>query len=214
MSESLEQLRREYEERPLDEREISPDPFVALSAWLGEALARDEILEPNAMTLATVDRDGRPSARLVLLRGLDERGLVFFTNYESHKARDLEINPAAAVAFYWAPLHKQVRVEGDVARISEAESDKYFAARPRGHRLSAWASPQSRPVEGRAALEAALKSVDERFAGVDVPRPAFWGGYRLVPRRFEFWQGRLNRVHDRILYERDGEGWRISRLAP
>lgn len=207
-------MRREYAATALVESGMSTDPFAQLAAWLEEALSRDEIVEPNAMTLATVDAGCKPAARVVLLRGLDERGLTFFTNYESRKAGDLEANADAAVVFYWGALHRQVRVEGTVARIAPAESDAYFASRPRGHRLSAWASPQSRPVADRATLESALQAVEERFADRDVERPPHWGGYRLVPRRFEFWQGRLNRMHDRILYERDDAVWQISRLAP
>lgn len=196
------------------------DPFGQFAAWLNEALKRGDILEPNAMTLATVDGRCRPSARMVLLRGLDERGLTFYTNYESRKAGELEKKADAALVFYWGALHRQVRVEGEIARIDAAESDAYFASRPRGHQLSAWASAQSRPIADRAALDAALHAVEARFAERDVERPPHWGGYRLVPRRFEFWQGRPNRMHDRILYEREdgrdpgGAGWRISRLAP
>jgi pyridoxamine 5'-phosphate oxidase len=198
-----------------------PDPFGQFAIWLNEALKRADIVEPNAMTLATVDAECRPSARMVLLRGLDERGLTFYTNYESRKAGELEQKSDAALVFYWGALHRQVRIEGSVTRIDSVESNAYFATRPRGHQLGAWASPQSRPVVDRAALDAALQAAEARFAGRDdVERPPHWGGYRLVPRGFEFWQGRLNRMHDRILYERDHNGtsegntWRISRLAP
>jgi pyridoxamine 5'-phosphate oxidase len=191
-----------------------PDPFGQFAIWLNEALKRDDVLEPNAMTLATVSADCRPSARVVLLRGFDERGLTFYTNYQSRKAGELEEKSDAAAVLYWAPLHRQVRVEGTIARISAEESDAYFASRPRGHQLSAWASSQSRPIADRAALDAALQAVETRFAGSNIYRPPHWGGYRLAPRRFEFWQGRPNRMHDRIVYERDGPVWRIFRLAP
>jgi pyridoxamine 5'-phosphate oxidase len=198
-----------------------PDPLGQFAVWLNEALKRADIVEPNAMMLATVDAECRPSARMVLLRGLDERGLTFYTNYESRKAGELEQKPDAALVFYWGALHRQVRIEGSVTRVDSAESDAYFATRPRGHQLGAWASPQSRPVTDRATLDAALAAAQTRFADSDgVERPPHWGGYRLAPRRFEFWQGRLNRMHDRISYERadtvtlGGSTWKISRLAP
>jgi len=166
------------------------------------------------MSLATVSPDGAPTARIVLLRGYDERGFVFFTNYQSRKGRELEASGRAGLLFFWAPLERQVRIDGTVARISPAESDEYFAQRPRGHRLSAWASPQSRVVPNRAALESRMAAEAERFGDGEVPRPDIWGGYRVAPSAFEFWQGRRDRVHDRIAYERDGKAWRIERLAP
>jgi pyridoxamine 5'-phosphate oxidase len=165
------------------------------------------------MTVATANRLGRPSARIVLLRDWDTRGFVFFTNYESRKGAELNANPYAAALFWWGVLQRQIRIEGRVERVADDESDAYFASRPRGHRLSAWASQQSTSVADRAALMDAMEDAEARFPG-DVPRPPFWGGYRIVPDRFEFWQGRPNRVHDRIAYERDGDDWLILRLAP
>ena len=191
------------------------DPFGQFAAWLNEALKRSDIVEPNAMTLATCDTRCRPSARMVLLRGLDERGLTFYTNYESRKASDLEKKADAALVFYWGALHRQVRVEGEVARIDAAESDAYFASRPRSHQLSAWASAQSRPIADRAALDAALHAVETRFAERDVERPPHWGGYRVIPIYFEFWQGRVDRLHDRFGYRlREANDWIIERLSP
>jgi pyridoxamine 5'-phosphate oxidase len=207
-------LRVSYERGALDETSVSRDPFAQFATWLGEALGTDAILEPHAMSLATVSPDGAPTARIVLLRGYDERGFVFFTNYQSRKGRELEASGKAGLLFFWEPLERQVRIDGTVARISSAESDEYFAQRPRGHRLSAWASPQSRVVPNRAALEARMAAEAERFGDGDVPRPDIWGGYRVVPAAFEFWQGRRDRVHDRVAYVRDGKAWRIERLAP
>jgi pyridoxamine 5'-phosphate oxidase len=203
-----------YEKGALDEATAADDPLVQFEAWLGEALATDGLPEPNAVTVATVSADGQPSARVVLLRGYDARGFVFFTNYESRKGRELDGAGKASLLFFWAALERQIRIDGTVERLSASESDAYFARRPRGHRLSAWASPQSAVVPSRAALEVAMREADERFVGGDVPRPPYWGGYRIVPHAFEFWQGRRNRVHDRIAYVRSGDRWTRERLAP
>jgi pyridoxamine 5'-phosphate oxidase len=210
----LESLRRDYAERPLDEAALGDDPLDALARWIADASSAGAI-EPNAMCLATVGASGRPSARMVLLRGLDAHGLVFYTSYLSRKGRELDTHPHAAATFWWPEIVRQVRIEGIALRLSDEESDAYFATRPRGHRLSAWASEQSEPVESRAVLEARLEHFAERFAGdEEIPRPHSWGGYRIVPDRIEFWQGRANRLHDRLLFERDGARWHIIRLQP
>ncbi|MGZ8734577.1 MAG: pyridoxamine 5'-phosphate oxidase, partial [Acidimicrobiia bacterium] len=192
------------------------DPIAMFRLWFDETVSAG-VHEPNAMVVTTVSAEGRPSARMVLLKGVDERGFVFYTNYESHKAADLADNPRAALLFYWSQLDRQVRVEGSVVRIDDAESDAYFAGRPRGHRIGAWASPQSRPIPDRAALESRLAAVEESFvdAGDDVPRPSFWGGYRVIPDAFEFWVNRTDRLHDRVRYTRGADGsWPRDRLAP
>jgi pyridoxamine 5'-phosphate oxidase len=209
----LADLRRDYVLAELDERAAAAEPFAQFGRWFAQARSA-ELVEPHAMTLATADADGTPSARVVLLRGWDEHGFVFFTNYGSRKGRELEARPRAALVFYWAPLERQVRIEGTVERLDAAASDAYFARRPRGHRVSAWASPQSEPIADRAILEQAIADFEARFADIDVPRPAFWGGYRVVPDHVEFWQGRPNRVHDRLAYARTPGGWTRRRLAP
>ena len=205
--------RRSYDRGSLDEARAASEPFAQFAQWFDDAVAAEDT-EANAMTVATADERGRPSARIVLLRGWDERGFVFFTNYESRKGRELAFDPYAALLFYWDRLERQIRIEGAVEQLAAADSDAYFGRRPRGHRLSAWASPQSRVVSGRAELEAGMTEADHRFADAEVPRPAYWGGYRVVPERMEFWQGRLNRVHDRLLYRRVGAAWLRERLAP
>lgn len=215
MSHDLSGSRLSYERGALDVDAVDADPFKQFETWFEQALAA-ELIEPYAMTLATVGVDGQPSARIVLLRGWESSGFVFFTNYESQKGDEISHTPRAAALFYWASLERQIRIEGSVERLSAAESDAYFAKRPRGHRLSAWASHQSSVVPDRAYLEAQMAMYEERFADADVPRPDYWGGYRIQANRFEFWQGRRNRVHDRLLYRRDlasGE-WIIERLSP
>lgn len=215
MSPDFSQARVSYERGTLDAESVAADPFKQFGAWFEEALAA-ELLEPYAMTVATVGIDGQPSARIVLMRGWDERGFVFFTNYESQKGHEIAHTPRAALLFYWAPLERQIRIEGGVERLTATESDAYFGQRPRGHRLSAWASRQSAVVPDRAFLEAEMQRCEQQFPGDDVPRPDYWGGYRIKPNRFEFWQGRRNRVHDRILFRRDpaSGAWKIERLSP
>jgi pyridoxamine 5'-phosphate oxidase len=202
------------EDTPLRRADLDADPIEQFGHWLADAEAAGVPL-PNAMALATADADGRPSVRHVLLRGLDERGFVFNTNRSSHKGRDLEANPHAGLVFLWKRLDRQVCVQGDVGRTDDDEDDAYFATRPREAQLGAWASRQSSVLEDRVELEARLSETTLRFAGEEVPRPPFWGGYRLVPRSVEFWQGRRHRLHDRFRYVRDdGGGWRIERLSP
>ena len=213
MDEALARMRREYEERGLRKADLCADPLEQFTRWFDEA-RNAPILEPNAMSLATVDAAGQPAARTVLLKGIDRRGLAFYTNLDSRKARELAANPKAALLFWWPPHARQVRFEGAIEPVEDAEADAYFATRPRGSQIGAWASAQSSVIADRAALEAAERQVAERFAGGAMPRPPFWGGYRLVPARVEFWQGRSNRLHDRLRYTRRGEGWELERLAP
>ena len=205
--------RREYEAQGLDAGDLDPDPVVQFDRWFTHA-REAAVVEPWAMTVSTVDAEGRPSARIVLLRGADERGFAFFTNYDSAKAADLEANPAVALTFGWLEIHRQVRITGTVTRLPEAESDAYFASRPPGSRLGAWASPQSAVLTDRAELERSLDAVRERFGDGDIPRPPNWGGYLVHHETVEFWQGRPNRLHDRLRYRRDGDAWVVERLAP
>ena len=234
---SIADLRREYNLTGLRRKDLEADPILQFKRWFEQAqgartsgrlrkffirlykrlllMGGAELLDLTAMTLATADKQGRPSARVVLLKGVDERGFVFYTNYESRKAQELAENPQAALVFYWPDQERQVCVAGEVGKLSPAESDAYFKSRPRGSRLGAWASKQSAVIRDRAALEETWQEMEVRYPGEEVPRPAFWGGYLLRPTRMEFWQGRANRLHDRFRYTRQGDhGWMIERLSP
>ncbi len=198
----------------LTEDDLLPDPIALAQRWFADAQAAG-MEQADAMTLATATPDGRPSARAVLLKGIDARGFAFFTNYDSRKARELDANPHAALVLLWIPLQRQVRVTGSVARLDAEESDAYFATRPRGSQLGAWASEQSRPLLDRAELERRWEALDERYGGGAVPRPPHWGGYRVEPEEIELWQGRANRLHDRFAYTRGADGrWTHVRLQP
>lgn len=210
---SIADLRRDYRSHVLVEAEASRDPLAQFRQWFAEAV-RAELLEPNAMTLATVTPSGDPAARTVLLKDLDATGFVFFTNYDSAKGRDLAHTPRACLLFFWGELERQVRITGRVERLTADESLAYFRSRPRGSQLGAWASPQSRVIESRDILDRALAELDATYTGADIPLPPFWGGFRVMPEAMEFWQGRTSRLHDRLLYSRDGAEWTRVRLAP
>ncbi|MCA1667627.1 MAG: pyridoxamine 5'-phosphate oxidase [Thermomicrobia bacterium] len=207
-------LRQEYAGMSLDEGDVDADPVTQFTRWFEQALAA-HVPEPNAMTVATATRAGVPSARIVLLKGFDVRGFVFYTNYESRKGSELADNPVAALVFHWVELHRQVRITGAVEKVSHEESDAYFQSRPRGSRLGAWTSQQSSILDGRAPLEARLAELTAQFGEGNIPLPPFWGGYRVIPDTVEFWQGRLSRLHDRLRYARQPDTtWRIERLSP
>ena len=207
------ELRKSYERDALDEDSAKADPLQQFQQWLQQALDA-QLPEPNAMTLATVGADGRPSTRVVLVKGVDARGIVWYTNYESRKGRELAVHPHAALQFHWVELERVVRIEGRVEHTSDAESDAYYRSRPLDSRIGAWASPQSQPIASRAVLVANAAKFGARFA-LDPPRPPHWGGYRLVPDRWEFWQGRRSRLHDRLRYTQQADGgWQRERLAP
>ncbi len=217
---SISDLRQEYRRASLDEANADADPFRQFEHWFDDAL--HDVPEPTAMTVATATADGRPSARIVLLKGVDRRGFVFYSNYESRKGQELAANPYAALVFYWTQLERQIRITGRVEQAPREESELYFHSRPRGSQLGAWASRQSSIVPSREALDEQLDILSQQYDGQDIPLPSFWGGYRVVPDAFEFWQGRPNRLHDRLLYTRvDAEGagssgavWKIERLSP
>lgn len=211
---SIADLRREYAQRALTEDAAAANPLHQFGQWFEEAV-RANLLDANAMTLATIGLDGAPAARIVLLKGFDEDGFVFFTNYESAKGRELTATPLASLLFFWVELERQVRVTGAVSRVTADESSAYFATRPVDSQIGAWASQQSAPVPDRAALEARFEETRQRYEGVAVPRPPHWGGFRLAPARIEFWQGRRGRLHDRLLYTRsDDNAWSRTRLSP
>ena len=214
MDTSVADLRKEYTFQGLSEMDVHPNPFEQFKTWFDQAVAA-QLPEPNAMTIATVTSDGKPSARIVLLKDYDERGFVFYTNYKSHKGQQLVENPWGAIAFLWAELERQVRIEGCVEKVSPAESDAYFHSRPIGSQLGAWASNQSQVIESREVLEQQLQKLKEEYDNKEVPRPPHWGGFRVIPNEIEFWQGRPSRLHDRLLYQRSEDGsWKIQRLSP
>jgi pyridoxamine 5'-phosphate oxidase len=209
---SIADLRKSYERAELDEASANPDPIEQFRKWLDEAIS-GKIPEPNAMTLATVGEDGRPSTRVVLIKGFDARGVVWYTNYESRKGREIAAHPQAALQFHWVELERVVRIEGRVEKVDAAESDAYFASRPLDSRIGAWASPQSEVIASRAVLVANAAKISATYL-LNPPRPPHWGGFRLVPDTFEFWQGRRSRLHDRLRYRLDGSAWVRERLAP
>jgi pyridoxamine 5'-phosphate oxidase len=210
---TLSDLRKDYTLAGLTEADLDPDPIAQFRVWFAQAQAARGA-EPNAMSVATADAEGRPSVRTVLLKGLDERGFVFYTNYESDKGRALAANPRAELLFYWAELERQVRVSGSVERASRDETEAYFRSRPIGNQIGALVSPQSRVVRDREELEQRFRELEEQYRAGDVPLPANWGGYRVVPKTIEYWQGRASRLHDRLRYQLAGDAWVIERLAP
>lgn len=210
---SLADLRKDYSLAGLTEKDLARDPFRQFEQWFQEAQAA-KLTEPNAMTLATATREGRPSARTVLLKGLDGRGFVFYSNYESRKGREIAANPLATLVFPWIALERQVIIEGPLAKVAREESETYFHSRPRASQLGAWVSQQSSIIAGREVLEETMKALDKKYAGQEVPTPPNWGGWRVAPETVEFWQGRRSRLHDRLRYRREKDGWTVERLAP
>ena len=214
MNANVADLRKDYQLQGLSETDADRNPFKQFQLWFDQALAA-QLPEPNAMTVATVTKSGKPRARVVLLKNFDERGFVFYTNYHSHKGQELADNPQAAIAFWWAELERQVRIEGRVLKVSDRESDEYFHSRPFNSRLGAWASEQSQVIESREVLEQRLQDLKTKYENQDIPRPPDWGGFRVIPTAIEFWQGRPSRLHDRLLYSLLDDGsWQIERLSP
>jgi pyridoxamine 5'-phosphate oxidase len=209
----LADLRLSYTKAGLEESDVDPDPFCQFELWLKQALSAG-MIEPNAMTLATADASGQPNARTVLLKGFDRDGFVFYTNYGSRKSHEIRQNSQVCLLFYWPELERQVRIAGSAARVPEAESEAYFASRPLGHQLGAWVSNQSTPISGREVLEENLDAVAKRFGSGPVPKPEYWGGFRVTAHAMEFWQGRPNRLHDRLQYILSGGTWGVRRLSP
>ncbi|NJO29093.1 MAG: pyridoxamine 5'-phosphate oxidase [Richelia sp. SL_2_1] len=214
MDKTIADLRQDYTLQGLKETEVNSDPFVQFKEWFDQALNAN-ILEPNAMTIATTTKEGVPSARMVLLKDFDDRGFVFYTNYNSQKAQELTENPQAALVFWWAELQRQVRICGKVERVDDRESDQYFYSRPFNSRLGAWASNQSEVIESREVMEQRLQELTEKYQNQDIPRPPHWGGIRVIPTEIEFWQGRSSRLHDRLVYKiTEDNSWKIERLSP
>lgn len=215
MQEDLSQIRTDYTKLELDESMLKNNPFQQFEAWMESAI-QAKVMEPNAMTISTVNKEGKPSSRIVLLRGFDEKGFVFFTNYESKKGNEMLENPHVALNFFWPALERQVRIEGKVEKISYEDSLSYFQSRPKESQISAWVSPQSKTIQNRSELEEKVKLLEQEYAAQEVlPKPEFWGGYLVTPTYFEFWQGRANRLHDRIVFEKSTENtWIIKRIAP
>ena len=212
-SKEIAKLRRSYSREALTESSVDNDPFEQFSKWLNEAI-NSEIIDANAMAIATADKKGIPSVRIVLLKGLDEKSFIFFTNYESAKAKDLDENPNASLLFFWKELERQVRISGTVEKTSREESEAYFISRPLESKLGAWASKQSSIIAGREILENKFEDIKALYADKNIPLPPFWGGFKLIPNRIEFWQGRESRLHDRICYLKEEEKWKIVRLSP
>jgi pyridoxamine 5'-phosphate oxidase len=213
MNKSIADIRKDYALHSLNENDIAADPIEQFTRWWNDAI-NSKVIEVNAMTLATSTKDGKPSARIVLLKDYDERGFVFYTNYESHKGKELDENPNAALIFFWKEIERQIRIEGTVEKVSAEESDAYFNSRPEGSRIAAWASPQSKKINNRNLLEQNVNNYKEEFKN-SIPRPPHWGGYRVMPLKIEFWQGRTSRLHDRIEFTKSSEGsWKAERLAP
>ena len=210
---SISSIRKDYQLQSLSESDVKQNPIEQFGKWWDEAVS-SEIDEVNAMTLATVNAEGRPSARIVLLKGFDEKGFVFYTNYESNKGEQLSVNPYASLVFFWKELERQVRIEGTCEKVSEQESDDYFHSRPIGSQLGACASPQSSIIESRSVIENNLEKLQDQYKDIEIPRPAHWGGFRVVPHAIEFWQGRSSRLHDRIKFLKENQSWKIVRLAP
>ncbi len=213
ISQQIAKLRRDYGSQELDEKSVLSTPIEQFKTWFQEAVDAGQV-DVEAMTLSTVNEEGRVSSRVVLLKDCDAHGFVFFTNYNSRKAREMQAHENIALTFYWPALQRQVRIEGNVGKTSREESEAYFQTRPRGAQIGAWASPQSESIENRQALEEQINAIEARFRDQPIPCPPFWGGFRLAPERIEFWQGRESRLHDRILYTREQNKWKISRLAP